>query len=305
MRDDFIHTITAATSAPETTMGIFFGRRSQDGARGRTMGCNPRIIIAMIIAAFSLISYYGYRVYNPVTGETQHINISAEQEIALGLHAAPEMAAQFGGLHPDQRAQAIVDEIGQRLITRSGASKVDYPFEFHVLGDEQTINAFALPGGQVFITAGLLGKLETNGQIAGVLAHEIVHVVGRHGAEHIAKAQLTQGLTGAAVLATADPRDSRSYATAAMAALIGQLITMKYGRNDELESDRLGVKFMAEAGFDPRAMIRVMQVLAEASEGGAPPEFFSTHPNPDRRIERIEQAITELFPNGVPGTLEE
>lgn len=284
-------------------MGILFGR-SSNGYRTRASGCNPRIIIGIVIALISVVSYYGYRVHNPVTGETQHINISAEQEIALGLHAAPEMAAQFGGLHPDQRAQDLVDRIGQRIVTRSSASRGKYPFEFHVLADEKTINAFALPGGQVFMTAGLLQRLKTEGQIAGVLGHEITHVVGRHSAEHIAKTQLTQGLTGAAVIATYDPNDSRSYQTAAMAALVSQLVTLKYGRNDELEADRLGVKFMAEAGYDPRAMIEVMHVLQDASKGGAPPEFFSTHPNPDRRIDRIQEAIAAEFPKGVPENLE-
>ena len=284
-------------------MGIFF-RRNPYGYQTRSTGCNPRLIIAIVIALVSVVSYYGYRVRNPVTGETQHINISTDQEIALGVHAAPEMAAQFGGLDPDPRAQELVDRVGQRIVARSDASRSNYPFEFHVLADQQTVNAFALPGGKVFMTAGLLHRLETEGQVAGVLGHEIVHVVGRHSAEHIAKTQLTQGLTGAAVIAASDPNDSRSYQTAAMAALIGQLITLKYGRNDELEADRLGVKFMAEAGYDPRAMVQVMHVLQEASKGGAPPEFFSTHPNPERRIERIEEAIKAEYPNGLPENLE-
>jgi len=284
-------------------MAFIFGRRSPYGNQ-RRMGCNPRIIIAIVVALFSIISYYSYKEFNPFTGENQRVNISAEQEVALGLQAAPEMAAQFGGLHPDPGVQEPVDRIGQQLISKSSAAKVKYPFEFHVLADEQTINAFALPGGQVFITAGLLSKLETEGQIAGVLAHEVVHVVARHGAEHIAKAQLTQGLTGAAVIATYDPNDPSTYRNAAFAAMIGQLVTMKYGRSDELESDRLGVRIMAEAGYDPRAMIRVMQVLHEAAgDRGTPPEFFSTHPNPDRRIEQIEQAIREMFPNGPPSDL--
>src|ERR671917_2984464 len=114
------------------------------------------------------------------------------------------------------------------MVSRSAAGQSPYRFEFHVLDDPQTINAFALPGGQVFITEGLLKRLTTDGQIAGVLGHEIAHVVARHGAEHIAKQQLTQGLTGAAVLATYDPYDSRSRATAAVAMMIGQLVNMRF-----------------------------------------------------------------------------
>jgi len=116
----------------------------------------------------------------------------------------------------------------------------------------------------------------------------------------VARAQLTEGLTGAAVLATYDPNNPSTQQSAAMAQLIGQTINMKYGRDDELESDRLGVSYMADAGYDPRALIRVMQVLAEASQGPRPPEFLSTHPDPGNRVEQIEAAIAERFPEGVP-----
>src|ERR671917_1370458 len=112
------------------------------------------------------------------------------------------------------------------MVSRSAAGQSPYRFEFHVLDDPQTINAFALPGGQVFITEGLLKRLTTDGQVAGVLGHEIAHVIARHGAEHIAKQQLTQGLTGAAVLATYDPNNPSTQGGAAVAALIGQLVTM-------------------------------------------------------------------------------
>jgi predicted Zn-dependent protease len=251
-----------------------------------------------------LISYYSAREYNPVTDEVQHVNVTSDQEIALGLQAAPQMADQFGGLHPDQEAQATVDEICSRIVSRSAAQQTPYKFECHVLADEDTINAFALPGGQVFITAGLLKRLQTEGQAAGVLGHEIAHVVARHGAEHIAKAQLTQGLTGAAVLATYDPNNPSSRNNAAVAVMIGQLVNMRFGREDELESDRLGVRFMSEAGYDPRAMVEVMRILEEAAGAGRQPEFFSTHPNPGRRIERIQQVIAETYPNGVPGDLQ-
>lgn len=263
-----------------------------------------RILIALAVAAFSLISYYSAREYNPVTDEVQHVDLRPEQEIALGLQAAPQMAEQHGGLHPDQEAQNVVDQICARLVSSTKAKETAYRFECHVLADEETINAFALPGGQVFITAALLKRLRSEGQVAGVLGHEIGHVVARHGAEHMAKARLTQGLTGAAVLATYDPNDPSSRGSAAVAALIGQMVNMRFGREDELESDRLGVRFMAEAGYDPRSLVEVMKVLAEAGGSGRQPEFFSTHPNPDRRIERIEQAIAETFPQGIPGDLQ-
>jgi beta-barrel assembly-enhancing protease len=275
------------------------------GVRSRGRGISKgRLILALIIAAVSLISYFGAREYNPVTDEVQHVRLTADQEIALGLEAAPQMAQQHGGLHPDTAMQERVDRIGRRLIERTAAKDTAYQYDFHVLADEQTVNAFALPGGQVFMTAGLLNKLQTDGQVAGVLGHEIGHVVARHGAEHLAKAQLTQGLTGAAVLATYDPERPGTRNAALMAAMVGQLVNMRFGREDEIESDRLGVRFTAEAGYDPAAMIEVMSVLAEAAKGPRPPEFFSTHPNPDRRVQRIEAAIQEMFPDGLPDGLE-
>lgn len=265
--------------------------RSPSRRRGSGWG---RLIMAGLIALVSLISYFGTRQDNPVTGETQYIGITVEQEIALGLEAAPQMAAEFGGLDPDQNAQAIVDQVGNQIVQSSAASGTPYDFEFHLLEDDQTINAFALPGGQIFITRALFDQLQTEGELAGVLGHEIGHVVARHSAEHIAKAQLTEGLTGAAVLATYDPENPASASTAQIAALIGQLINLKFGREDELESDFLGVCFIDDTGYDPRELVSVMEILAASRQGNQPPEFFSTHPNPDNRIQRIQTAIANI-----------
>ena len=264
-----------------------------------------RLVIALVVALISIIGYYGSSVFNPVTQEKQHVaGITPEQEVALGLQAAPEMAQQFGGLDPSPEMQDAVDHICKRLVARSAAGKTPYRFECHALNDPETINAFALPGGQVFITEGLLRRLKSDGQLAGVLGHEIGHVVARHGAEHIAKQQLTEGLTGDAVLATYDPNNPSSRNSAAVAAMLGQLVNMRFGRQDELESDRLGVRFSSEAGYDPRSMIELMKILDESAKGNRPPEFFSTHPNPENRIQRIQEAIKELYPNGVPEGLE-
>lgn len=261
---------------------------------GTSGGCGGRLVFALIIAAVSLFSYFGSRQDNPVTGETQYIGITVDQEIALGLQAVPQMTAEFEGEDPDQNAQAIVDQIGNQIVASSPASQTPYEYEFHLLADDDTINAFALPGGQVFITRALFDKLQTEGQLAGVLGHEVGHVVARHSAEHIAKAQLTEGLTGAAVIAAYDPNNPSSASYAQMAALIGQLINMKFGRDDELEADFFGVCFMNDTGYNPEEMIAVMQILEAASEGNRPPEFFSTHPDPGNRIARIQEDIQNI-----------
>ena len=259
-----------------------------------------RLLIPAIIAGVALYAYYSKRVPNEITDEVQHISLTIEQEVALGLQAAPQLAAQYGGLHPDEETQKLIDIIGHRIVENSEAAKADdYQWEFHVLADENMVNAFALPGGQVFITQGLLKRFDTESQIAGVLAHEIAHVVARHGAEHIAKAQLTQGLTAAAIFAAYDSdHPNRSRASAVIAAMVGQLLSLRYSRNDELESDRLGVQFMIESGYDPHELIRVMEVLHEASGGGGGGiEFFQTHPSSERRIEEIKEAIEEMQRN--------
>ena len=245
------------------------------------------ILIALVLAGFAICKYYSSSQYNEVTGVTQHISITAEQEVALGLNSFPAMVEQYGGLHPDAEAQKLVKSVGQRIVQNSDARQTPYQYDFHLLADPNVVNAFALPGGQVFITTALISEFETEDELAGVLGHEIGHVVARHGAERIAKQELTQGLTGAAVVASGD------YNTAQAAQMIAGLVNMSYGRDQELESDDLGVRFMTQAGYDPEALITVMEILEKASGGQRQPEFMSTHPSPENRVQKIRDAIAK------------
>ncbi len=272
--------------------------------RDQRSGCGcARFGIAGIVAIVAIVGYLSSSSQNPITGEKQYIGMTTDQEVALGLQATPQMLQEYGGRDRDPSLSALVSEVGNEIVQRSAARNAPYRFEFHLLADQNTVNAFALPGGQVFITRALLDRLKTRGQLAGVLGHEVGHVVGRHGAEHMAKAQLTQGLTGAAVMATYDPQNPNSAQAAAIAQMVGQLVNLRYGRADEIESDEIGVKFMSDAGYDPRAMIEVMKILKEAGGGGRQPEFFSSHPNPENRIGKIQEAIKATFPNGLPNGL--
>jgi predicted Zn-dependent protease len=265
---------------------------------------NLRYVIALVLAGFSFLTYWCRTQKNPVTGEEQHVNMTAEEEVALGLQATPQMEQQYGGIHPDQQAGASVTAIGQQIVQASGAANSPYKFDFHLLADEETINAFALPGGQVFITAGLLKNLKSKAQVAGVLAHEIGHVIGRHSAEQLAKSQLTQGLAGAASIAAYDPdRPGSTVASAAVAAAIAKLVSLRFSREDELDADRQAVKYTGAAGYDPRAMIQVMQILEEKGGGGGGVDFLQTHPNPGNRIQVLQEEIQKDYPNGVPGGL--
>lgn len=274
-------------------------RRSREDTyepRQKQGGCAPRLLLGLGIAIFSILSFISSSSVNPVTGEKQYVKVSAQQEVAMGLQAAPEMAQQFGGAITSGPEADIVRRVGSRLVQRTKAKNSEYRFEFHLLRDGETINAFALPGGQVFITMGLLSKLETEGQLAGVLGHEIGHVIGRHGAEHMAKGELMQGLVGAVGAAS----DGKAMAIAQMAA---QMANLKYGRQDEHEADTFGLDYIVQAGYDPRGILGVMKVLEEASKGNRQPEWMSSHPLPANRIEELEDQIRKMFPNGIPRNL--
>lgn len=278
-------------------MAYSYGRRT--GGRG------GRLLIALVIAGISVASYLSSKSHNEVTGETQYVDLTPDQEIALGLSAAPDLIRQFGGDKVDPGLSAYVTEVGTRVVKRSAAAKSPYSFRFHVLNDPKTINAFALPGGQVFITTGLLKQLTNEAQLAGVLGHEVGHVVGRHGAEHLAKQQLTAGLGAAFVVGADDPNSSYDHRrNTAIALAVGSMVNMKFGRSDELESDALGVRFMSEAGYDPNGMIGLMKVLQSAG-GGRAPEFFSTHPNPENRLEKLAQLIAQQKGSGAKETNED
>lgn len=256
-----------------------YGRRRRGGFNKGTL------IIGLLLAGVALFRYCSTQQYNEVLGINQNIGLTEEQEIALGLQSAPSMIQQHGGLHPSAEGQQLVKAVGNRLIDNSIARRTNYQYDFHLLADPRTVNAFALPGGQVFITAALFNQLENEDQLAGIIGHEIAHVVARHSAERIAKQELTQGLTGAAVVASGD------YNTAQAAAMIANLVNMSYGREQELQSDDLGIRFMMEAGYDPTQMIGVMDILERAAGPNRQAEFFSTHPNPENRRGRIRESI--------------
>jgi predicted Zn-dependent protease len=264
-------------------------------SRGLGSGWGGRLLMAAVLVVISLVTYFSSQSTNPVTNDVQHISMSPDQEIAMGLQAAPEMAAEFGGLDTNQSDQQRVQEIGQRIVQDSPASTTPYEYAYHLLADPQTVNAFALPGGQIFITRGLYDLLQTDGELAGILGHETGHVVARHSAEQIAKSQLTQGITGAAVIAACDPNNPNGCVAASeLAAVVGNLIDMKYSRTDETEADWLGVCFMNDSGYDTQDMVKVMQIIESLSQGQQSPEFLSSHPDPGNRILQIQDDIQNI-----------
>lgn len=244
------------------------------------------LIIGVGMALFHAFKYYTNTQTNPITGEEQRVQWTTEQEVGIGIQSAPQMARQHGGLHPDQRSQDLVDRVGKSLVDNSLVYKSKYPFDFHLLRDDKTVNAFALPGGQVFITMALFGQFTSEDQLAGVLGHEIGHVIHRHGAERMAKSGFIQGLIQSVMLGSGGSQSAGQIAN-----VVGQYTSMKYGRDQELESDDFGVRLMMEAGFDPTSMLSVMDILEKSSGGKKTPEFQSTHPSPDNRREMIKKSI--------------
>jgi len=265
-------------------------------------GAGGRILIAVVLAILAIVGYFmsTQKVYNPITQQDQRLSLTVPQEIAMGLQSTPEMESEFGGLDPDQSLQKKVEDVGHKVVAGSDAGKTEYPFDYHLLADTQTVNAFALPGGQVFITRALFNLLQSDGELAGVLGHETGHVVARHTSEQLAKSQLIQGLAGAAGVGLYDPNHPQSASAAQIASLVGNIVDMKYSRTDESQADQLGVRFMSQAGYDPRSMIKVMQILEQSGGGSSEPEFLSSHPDPGNRIQAIQKEIDTEFPNGVP-----
>lgn len=282
-----------------------FGRSSDS----RSSGLKARLLIALAIVAFAVISYYAKPGdLNEVTGETERVAlIEPGDEIQLGLQAAPEMIDMHGGPSRDRASQQQVQEVGGELLAALDVDLKQHDrhnpyrkaFRFTLLADPQTVNAFALPGGPVFITQALYDKFTTKGQLAGVLGHEIGHVLSRHANKQMARQGMFQGIAGAVGVLGGDMNSAQ------MGQMVSSVLSTSYGRDAELESDKWGVRLMAMAGYDPNSMIDVMRILDEASGGrGGPPEFLSTHPKPANRVEYIKQVIAEEFPNGVPQGLE-
>ncbi|MCA1684563.1 MAG: M48 family metalloprotease [Planctomycetia bacterium] len=269
-------------------------------------GISLRVLAGLVMAVISLIIYMTHTEVNPVTGRKQHIAMTVDQEKAMGLEAAPEMASKMGGAvdpSADPRAREVA-LIGRQIIERSDAGRSPYVGNYHffLLNDTETVNAFALPGGQVFITRALYDKLADEAELAGVLGHEVGHVVNRHSAEHMAQSQLGQRLTTAlGVGASGNDNGQRAYMIAAM---VNQLTQLKFSRGDESEADTFGLKYMAQAGFDPSAMLDVMTILKNVSKGGGrQPEFLATHPLPETRLDEIRAALKQEYPDGIPPSL--
>lgn len=244
-------------------------------------------LIFLVLILTALIVYVGLRVTNPITGQHQYIFMSHQEEIAIGLQTAPDMIAQFDGLDPDVLAQEFLVKTGARVVTQSVAAQADYPFVFHLLADMKTMNAFALPGGQIFVTRALYDHLQNEDQLAAVLAHEIAHVISRHAAEQSAEKQITQALSETIYRQTLNSRLSSGKIPFAVTFFFSQLVTSGMARQDEIQADQLALTLLEQAGYEPTAMLDVMLILQSSTGDPAAPDVFNSHPLPSERISQL------------------
>ncbi len=225
---------------------------------------------------------------NPVTGERQFNLMSEEQEIQIGQQSDPEIRKQMG-VYDDPELQQYVESIAMPLARNS--QRPNLPWHFTVV-DAPAVNAFALPGGYIYITRGLLAHLNDEAELAGVLGHEIGHVTARHAAQQYSKA--TGATLGTTLLQIFVP-ESRAFGGLADSGL--GLLFLKYGRDAELQADRLGAEYAAKNGWDPEGVPDLLNTLArldEAAETKGVPNYLSTHPAPADRVVQIQETVAQL-----------
>ncbi|MDX1382460.1 MAG: M48 family metalloprotease [Thermoanaerobaculia bacterium] len=251
---------------------------------------NPRQLRRTVAAFVALGAALGVAAcsVNPATGKRQLVLIGESQEISLGRDANEDIVRQYG-VYEDEALQGFVADLGARLAATS--ERPDLPWTFQVV-DDPVVNAFALPGGFIYVTRGILAHLESEAGLAGVLGHEIGHVTARHGASQMSRGLLAQ--IGLGVGSVVSPEIA---AVAGLAQSGVGLLFLKYGRDDERQADDLGARYAERAGYDPRAMVEVFEVLERSSRragsGSSLPGWLSTHPAPEARQERAREALAD------------
>ncbi len=252
----------------------------------------PRYGALTILALAAAVAFSGGCSVNPATGQRQLALIGEQGEIAMGREADPQIVAQMG-LYPDDGWQTYIQELGSEMAAVS--ERPDLPWTFRVI-DDPIVNAFALPGGFIYVTRGILTHFNSEAELASVLGHEIGHVTGRHGVEQQSKAQLAGiGLMVGAAVAGPQYGDLVNMAGQGLG-----LLFLKFGRDHEREADDLGLRYMTRDGYLPDEMPKVFQTLARVSAAqgaGRVPGWLSTHPDPGNRAIRISQQIAQLPPD--------
>jgi beta-barrel assembly-enhancing protease len=251
----------------------------------------PAVIRRVSIAFFAL----GVLSATPTIAQRTQLKpgwnmFSPQQDIQVGKQAAVDAARKLPMCNLP-RADAYLAQLGKKLASHLQTGGTEYPWEFHCVND-RSINAFALPGGYVFVNRGVIEASDNEAQLAAVMAHELSHVALRHGTNQATKAQAAQagvGIFGAL------------FGGSTGGALLTQLgsftaggVLLKYSRSAETQADVMGTQVLYDSGYDPRAMAQFFEKLEQQTKGKNPPEFFSDHPSPENRVERVDEEIQKL-----------
>ncbi|MDX1940954.1 MAG: M48 family metalloprotease [Saprospiraceae bacterium] len=243
------------------------------------------VLLKSAFTAILMLTAFSCSV-NPVTGKKEIMLMTKDQEIALGIQSNPEVLATFGA-YQDETLQNFINQKGQEMAKVSHRPELEYKFQ---ILDSPVVNAFALPGGFVYFTRGIMAHFNNEAEFAGVLGHEIGHVTARHGAQQYTQQILLQGALLVGVVAS---EDFAQYAGLASQGL--GLLMLKFGRDDESQSDQLGVQYSTKIGYDAHEMAHFFKTIDRLSGGdnGGVPTFLSTHPNPIDRYNKVNQLATD------------
>ena len=243
--------------------------------------------VILFVVLFGLCLAAGCAV-NPITGESEMMLFPNEQDMAIGKQYAPEVEKALKGRIDDQAMQNYIDGVGRKIAQLSHRPDFDYHF---VAVKDKSINAISLPGGYIFVTKGMLLKLKSESQLAGVLAHEIVHVVARDTANSMSKQM------GTDIILMGAASQTSSQGAMAAAQITSQILSVKYSREDERTADLGGLDYMIKAGYDPNGMVETMRML-ESEDQTSPVEFLSTHPSPESRLSYLNARIQTHYAGG-------
>jgi beta-barrel assembly-enhancing protease len=219
---------------------------------------------------------------------------SPQQDIEVGKRVAKDAEKQLP-LCNAPRVDAYLTQLGTRLAQKLPTGGVQYPFEFHCVNDK-AINAFALPGGFVFVNRGAIEVADNEAQLAAVMSHELSHVALRHGTNQATKAQAAQ--TGVGIFGALFGDSFGGAVLTQLGSFAAGGVLLRYSRAAESQADIMGTQVLYDSGYDPRAMAQFFEKLEAETKGKNPPEFFSDHPSPERRVERVDEEIDKL--GGVP-----
>jgi Zn-dependent protease with chaperone function len=254
----------------------------------------PALIRRVVLSSATLLVLFALGCSSALAQRTQlkpGMNFfSPQQDIQVGKQAAVDAEKQLAMCNLP-KVDAYLTQLGRKLVAHLNTGGAEYPWEFHCVND-RSINAFALPGGYVFVNRGAMEAADNEAELAAVMAHELSHVVLRHGTNQASKAQLTQGMVGLA---------GGIFGGGTSGALLTQLgsfaaggVLLRYSRSAETQADVMGTQALYDSGYDPRAMAQFFEKLNQQTKGKNPPEFFSDHPSPDHRVERVDEEIQKL-----------